>query len=220
MTATLIQPAALNAARPAVQIRPLDDADLDAVARIHRAAFPDSALTRLGWEATRRYYRWQLHGPHDVVALGAWRGDALQGFCFGGVFRGAMGGFVRTNRRFLIACVVLRPWLVGNPIFRERLLTGMRVLLNRSRPTQSGPGIHPSFGILAIATAPQFQASGVGTALMAAAEAAARRSGFREMKLSVHPGNASAIAFYERLGWRKLAPGAAWHGSMGKQLAP
>lgn len=34
------------------------------VAGVHVAAFPSSALTRLGSEAVRRYYLWQIEGPH------------------------------------------------------------------------------------------------------------------------------------------------------------
>ncbi len=74
--------------------RNLEAADLPALVEIHKAAFPDSALTRLGREAIRRYYEWQLIGPHDVVALGARQGPDLVGFCFGGTFRGATVGWV------------------------------------------------------------------------------------------------------------------------------
>lgn len=75
----------------------LNHDDLPAVAAIHVAAFPDSALTALGVEAVRRYYAWQLDGPHEVFALGV---DAVQydndgtiankqliGYCFAGGFR-------------------------------------------------------------------------------------------------------------------------------------
>ncbi|CAG0992531.1 hypothetical protein ANRL4_02561 [Anaerolineae bacterium] len=40
------------------------------VVQIHRAAFPDSALTKLGAEAVRRYYLWLMTGPHDAVNVG------------------------------------------------------------------------------------------------------------------------------------------------------
>lgn len=47
--------------------------DLSSVARIHLIAFPDSVLTWLGTETVRRYYKWQLMGSHDVVAIGAFK---------------------------------------------------------------------------------------------------------------------------------------------------
>jgi len=38
----------------------------------------------LGTEAVRRYYEWQLVGPHEVTAISAYINTELVGFCFGG----------------------------------------------------------------------------------------------------------------------------------------
>src|SRR4051794_28874673 len=111
-----------------IQIGTLAKYNLPNVAALHMRAFPGSALAALGTDAVRRYYAWQLDGPHDVVALGAKRGDKLVGFCFGGVFRGALSGFVQANRGFLVRRVLTHPWLVVNPIFRDRLALGVRSL--------------------------------------------------------------------------------------------
>lgn len=83
-----------------IVVGPLRDADLDRVTRIHIAAFRTSALTPLGAGAVRRYYVWQLTGPHDVVALGAWLDGELRGYCFGGVFRGAARGLCEGTGAF------------------------------------------------------------------------------------------------------------------------
>ncbi len=53
-----------------------------------------------------------------------------------------------------------------------------------------------------IVVAPEAEGRGVGRALMAAAEAWARRSGFRLLSLHVFDTNARARAFYARLGYR------------------
>ncbi len=71
-------------------VRNLEVKDLPAVATVHKAAFPKSALTMLGTEAVRRYYEWQLLGPHESISLGAFLGPEVVGFCVGGIFRGAM----------------------------------------------------------------------------------------------------------------------------------
>src|SRR5688572_880630 len=76
-------------------------ADLDQMAAIHMQAFPTSFLTALGHGAVRRYYQWQLEGPHDAVCLGIESDEQLAGFCLAGIFRGATGGFVRTYRPYL-----------------------------------------------------------------------------------------------------------------------
>jgi ribosomal protein S18 acetylase RimI-like enzyme len=206
-----------------VMIREIQARDLPDVAAVHMLAFPESALTLLGTEAVRRYYEWQLVGPHDVVALSAMLDSELVGFCFGGIFRGAMSGFVRKNRKFLIGHVLAHPYLVRNPIFRNRLATGARVLKSHAKPAAPAPG--PSnrslnhFGILAIAVHPQRQGLGIGKVLMAEAEAVARRQGFQEMDLTVNPTNLQAVEFYERLNWTRFSKDTVWKGQMKKSLA-
>ena len=206
-----------------ILIRNLQSDDLRAVTAIHRRAFDKSALTKLGAEAVYRYYDWQLTGPHDAVALGAWVEGHLAGFCFGGSFRGATGGFLAKNRSFLIRRVALRPWLLSNELFRARLTFALRALRLRSserkrEPAQLAEPDAPSFGILAIASDPSSRKRGVGRALMCVSECIASERGFRQMQLTVHPSNTTAVAFYEGLGWRKHPAGAAWEGKMVKPL--
>lgn len=53
----------------------------------------------------------------------------MLGFYFGGIFRGALSGFVQKNRKFLVLQVLRRPWLIfTNSIYRDRLRVGMRVV--------------------------------------------------------------------------------------------
>lgn len=206
------------------EITCLTKQDLPDVARIHLRAFPDSALTALGAEAVRRYYDWQLTGPHDSTSLGIRISGEMAGFCVGGVFRGALSGFLRANRLYLILRVLSRPWLIGNPLFRDRLRSGVRLLRRRAAKTQkqnSTPQAKPkSYGILAIAVNPEFQGHGVGRSLMEEAESDARRRGFSRMHLSVNPGNSQAIRFYEGMGWFKSPRDSDWQGEMFKELAP
>jgi ribosomal protein S18 acetylase RimI-like enzyme len=206
-----------------IEIRDLDQQDLPAIARIHALAFHDSALTALGAGAVRHYYEWQLTGPHDVSALGAFSGNEMAGFCFGGVFRGAMSGFLRKNRIYLAWLVLTHPWLVANPLFRNRLANALKVLRRFSKPAQTNQlnQIHkkPSFGILSIAVNPEFQGMGAGKVLMMESETIARRQGFDEMNLTVNPDNHQAVRFYDSLGWQKVTRGSAWSGEMVKTLS-
>ena len=55
--------------------RSLELKDLQSIAILHQKAFQDSALTKLGLEPVRRYYEWQLTGPHDCYAIGAFSAD-------------------------------------------------------------------------------------------------------------------------------------------------
>jgi len=199
--------------------------DLPCVAHIHMLAFPRSALTRLGKEAVRRYYEWQLLGPHDSVALGAVVDGELVGFCFGGVFRGALSGFVRKNRLFLAWRILIHPWLVTNPLIRDRLKLGTRVLRWTARgpvpraTSRAASEQHRSFGILAIAVHPASQGLGIGKMLMQEAERIALQRGFTSMHLTVATDNLQAIGFYERQGWRKHTTTGEWTGQMRKTLS-
>ncbi|MBK9054034.1 MAG: GNAT family N-acetyltransferase [Chloroflexi bacterium] len=88
----------------------------------------------------------------------------------------------------MIGRVLTHPWLVFNPLFRERLTLGLTIL-RRLRRTQPAPPVawselaKPSFGILAIATHPACQGQGVGKRLMVAAESWAREKGFDKCTL-------------------------------------
>lgn len=206
------------------KIRALILEDLPALGLIHQQAFPKSALTHLGPEATRRYYDWLLMGPHpNAYCVGLEIGTNLIGFCFGGSFNRATGGFLKKNRYFLVGRVLTHPWLIFNPLFRERLTLGMTIL-RRLRRTQSTQPVawselaKPSFGILAIATHPAWQGQGVGKQLMMAAEIQAREKGFRQMHLTVHTSNQKAIQFYEGLNWHKDDESGSWRGRMIKEL--
>lgn len=203
----------------------LEAGDLSRAANVHLASFPNGALTLLGAEAVRRYYEWQLLGPHECLALGAFSESNLLGFFFGGVFHGAMSGFLSLNRSFLLRRVALRPWLLKNPLFRQRVYSGLHLLRHFRRQLQVSAGSAEShqlttFGILAIAVHPRSQRSGVGNLLMAEAEKSARNLGFTRMHLSVQIANQTAIKFYERLGWHKHSNNGSWKGEMLKILSP
>jgi ribosomal protein S18 acetylase RimI-like enzyme len=201
-------------------IRTVDLTMLPDVARVHVAAFPSSATSRLGREAVRRYYLWQLQGPHDHWFRGAWVDGRLVGFCVSGISRGALSGFLRANRGYLTGALLLRPWLVFNPFIRDRMAIALRSLGWRRQGVVAADGAlpPPSWGILSIAVDPQVQGSGAAKALMEDAEAEARRRGFSQMHLTVAVDNGRAIRFYEKLGWVKVPQGRRWSGRMIKVL--
>ncbi|MEW6579999.1 MAG: GNAT family N-acetyltransferase [Chloroflexota bacterium] len=210
-----------------VYIRPLAIQDLPDVVRVHMQAFPDSALTKLGREAVRRYYEWQITGPHEALNIGVYDQDNLLGFCFSGVFRGALGGFLEKNRAFLVRRVISHPWLLVNPLFRERARFAIsrlyKQLLPRRASVAAKPAVTktkkaPSFGILSIAVAPPYQGSGVAQLLMEYSEQVAIERGFTCMDLTVHPSNMRAVRFYEKMGWQHDVKDGQWNGHMSKAI--
>jgi len=201
-------------------IRTLQENDLQGVTLIHLAAFPKSALGLLGASVVYRYYQWQMQGPHDAIALGIFQGQKLVGFCFAGVFRGALSGFLQKNKWFLVLRVLTHPWLAATPFFRERLKFAWAVL-SRQPARNVSQSVVPanSFGILAIAVDPQIQSVGLGKQLMMETEKIAIERCFSHLHLTVAVDNGQAIAFYNKLGWQKIpAADGAWCGVMMKKL--
>jgi ribosomal protein S18 acetylase RimI-like enzyme len=202
-------------------VKPVGRDDLPSLARVHRQAFPESALSLLGVEAVRRYYDWQLRGPHDAVALGAFHGPELIGFCVAGVFRGALSGFLRANRLFLARVLLTRPGLLSSAVVRDRARRGAAaVARSRSSRTTATTATGPAFGILAVGVAPAYRRQGIGRQLVEAAEGAARERGLDRITLTVDVTNVEAIAFYEALGWERPVPGAGWTGRMDRRVDP
>ncbi len=207
----------------AVSVRALTPDDLPAMAEVHRAAFSEAALSLLGNEAVRRYYEWQMEGPHEAESLGAFQGDRLVGLCVGGLFRGAVSGFVRKNVLWLIFRILMTPQIFFTEEMRSRIGIGLRVFFPKA-PPKDAPKIPPAaargYAILSICTHPDVRGSGAGKALILAAEESAKKNGFERMRLTVHPSNSKAIGFYSSLGWQKLKGDGEWKGSMIKPLRP
>lgn len=201
-----------------VHVRDVDIDDLGEIARLHREAFPESILSELGEEAVRRNYRWQIEGPHDLVAIVADDDSGTLGFLFGGVFLGSTIGFVKSQRWFLARKVLLHPRILMRGVGWNRVALGVRLLARRSAPGQSeAPEAVPrdSLGVLAIAVDPRSQGRGVGRVLIEEATRRARELGFSYMHLTVNPANDSAVGFYRTLGWEPMTPdGTSWAGSM------
>ncbi len=203
---------------PPLSLRPLRPCDLDDVAAIHCAAFPKNAFTRLGCDAVRRYYAWQLEADHEAYAIAAFAGGAMAGYCFGGIVPSAIGGFLARNRGFIARRLAARPWLIADPLFAGWARKGARFLLasrrTPGRTADAAPAVKRPFDILAIAVHPSFQGYGAGKALMARARRIAAENGFHVMTLFVDPANDRAIGFYQSLGWEKLVKRDGWRGAM------
>ncbi len=209
--------------KPEIQCRLLSVDDLAQVTCVHRKAFQNSALTKLGKEPLRRYYEWQMVGPHDSFNVGAFDTQGtLAGFCFAGTFRGSLSGFLDRNKRFLIQYFLFHPWKIFNPLILDRVKSAIRVLKRKTPPkTLTTPPVSPGhhYGILSIAVDPDRQGLGVGRIIMEQVEKDALKKGFTKLGLTVHPTNTQAIAFYELCDWnRNLEPDGAWSGRMTKQL--
>lgn len=190
------------------RVQSLGGTDVASMAALHARVFPDSVLTRLGLEALRRYYLWQVDGPHEVEAFGVvGQGGRLLGLVVGGRFRGSMIGFVKREAPFLVGCVVRQPHLLVEERGRRAVRSGLGLLARPVRRTQvERPERVPdrSFGLLLVAVDPEAQRSGLGRALLEEAERRASAAGMERLHLTLDPTNWGAMAFYSGLGWQRL----------------
>lgn len=200
----------------------VDREDLHAVANIHCAAFPSRALSKLGSEAVRRYYDWQLTGPHDCVAVGVRADGDLGAFCFCGVFHGALSGFLDANRTYLGWRILTHPLLVTNSLVRSRIrlaLAGRGARRHTPIGNATGEEAEPrGFRCLSIAVHPRYARRGLARLMFEAVYDEARQRGHREMHLSVDTSNHHAIAVFKSLGWHRVPGGPAWRGQMERVL--
>lgn len=188
-------------------VRSVGPDEVGALAGVHLLSFPESALSLLGDEAVRRYYRWQLTGPHDAVALGAFDGAELVGLCVAGVFRGALSGFLRANRGFLVRMLATHPALLSRVVARGGVRRGAAAFVRARRHPPVTAASPRAYGILVVAVAPGHRRCGIGRALLLAAEDQARRHGHDTLRLTVGTDNEEAIRFYEAAGWVRVTPG-------------
>jgi ribosomal protein S18 acetylase RimI-like enzyme len=201
-------------------VRLMQESDLEAVAQLHISAFPEQLMSRLGVDVVRAYYAWQLRCGATARAFRAavvGNGNGLAGFVIGGRYHGATSGFVKAYAGTLLLALARNPQLLGDRRVLAKLRAVTRAVFSvwfrRAAPSQTGPVAEPSFGVLALAVAPQSQGSGVAALLMHDLEGAAMAAGFRAMNLHVNTDNPRAIAFYEKRGWQR--DGARpWTGNM------
>jgi len=229
---TLTRCGVTRIAPPANGCGPLASSDLSEVIDIHRASFPDSAITQLGDAVIRRYYAWQFIGPHPApVAIGVWADGRLVGFLFGGRRQRAVVGFVHRYVGAIALGAVRHPGAVRR-LAAPKVVAVVK-LLARGRaghPSGSAAGAvapvpapsagGPSFGVLSVAVAAAARGTGAAQQLMHAAELAASADGLSRMHLTVQTENGRAVAFYEKLGWERKPDADGWHGAMTKSIAP
>lgn len=197
--------------------------DLAEVAQIHTHAFPESLITKLGTECIIQYYKWQFESPDKVYAIGAFLDTKMLGFCFGGVFSVALGGFLIRNKSLIIKRLIICPWILFHPAFVRRILRGFSLVIkfsffkgNISKEPAVTNDSH--FGILAIASDPTARGLGVGNLLMSNSEQYAKENNLKKMFLSVNPKNVNAIQFYEHIGWVRVGDKGNWAGKMQKVI--
>lgn len=173
---------------------PLTRADVDAVARLHRQAFPGFFLSNLGEPFLVQFYRGFLSDPSavsvvarddDGAVLGAVVGTTQPAGFFGRLLRRSWPGFLLASLRAVVTKPGSAPRLMRAVRYRGGAEAGSDAALLSS-----------------ICVDPSLQRSGVGRQLLSAwaREVAAR--GARAAFLTTDAqGNDAANRFYRAQGW-------------------
>jgi GNAT superfamily N-acetyltransferase len=176
-------------------LRPARAADADAVARLILEPTP-SLRNLLGSVAiAHRVARASFRSPRTLhshrQAVVASEDARIVGVVI------AAPGVEWRRRRVWTGVVMLRAGLV-----RARALLRSGVVLDRLTPPVPADSVY----VASLAVAAEARGRGVGSALMAAVEAEARRRGAARLALDVHRANVGGRAFYGRLGFVETRP--------------
>lgn len=173
--------------------RPMQQSDLEAVVKVHQAAFPGFFLTRMGRPFLRAYYQAVLDFGTSIALIATDENTgAVLGFAVG--FRDPQGFyalFAHRRRRLLpaIALAVLR-----DPTLVKEILRNMRRVEAQARASVAAVELSS----IAVATS----GAGVGGVLLEAFATHARDAGTRSLFLTTDAdGNYAVRHFYERRGF-------------------
>ncbi len=208
-----------------ISIKKINSTDIQEISLIHIASFKKSLLTHLGINIVKQYYEWQLMSSDKVYPYGVFLNQKLVGYCFGGSFRVALGGFLLRNKNVICYSLIKRPWVLLKPIFIKKIIKGITVLVRFMKIKKNEEETllskkRKNFGILAIATNPDFRGEGFGKILMKYSEKIAQKKSYNKIQLSVSPKNVNAINFYLNLGYKKVNHSREdlWDGNMEKTI--
>ena len=168
-----------------VEVRPMAAADVEAVVRVHLAAFPGFFLSFLGPSFLRELYR-AILADDEGIAFTARDGERVIGFVAGS---GSAGFYRRAaRRRWLRFGLASAGALLRRPSIAPRLLRA----LYAPPETSAGGAL-----LMSLAVDPHSQSRGAGKRLTAAFVAEARRRGAQAVVLTTdRMANDAVNAFY------------------------
>lgn len=191
--------------------------DLNAIAKCHIAAFPQSLASKLGVNFVSNMLRWYLSGKNKMIFWISENGSCV-GYCGGYVLDGsdaygATSGMTQFGFNSAIKAIILRPWLLLHPELTSKykfiwinVLRKLK-LVKSNKPVTSSPVQHLNkqkklqAGLVVIGVMPRLHKKGIGSLLIKEFESRAYQMGARFLSLSVRQQNNKAIRAYQRNGW-------------------
>jgi ribosomal protein S18 acetylase RimI-like enzyme len=175
-------------------IRPATPNDLPGIVIIHKQAFSNFFLTRLGDEFLRRYYALVLDYPAGVVLVSE-RHATLEGFVCGFVEPPEFYRLMWRNKRAFVLPAL--PALIRHPSLATGVLRGVQRIQTSASKTPVR-----SCELSSIAVAPEAGGNGLGKALVQAFVKEALSMDAQYIYLTTDAdGNESANALYRQVGF-------------------
>jgi ribosomal protein S18 acetylase RimI-like enzyme len=175
-------------------IRPATPNDLPGIVIIHKQAFSNFFLTRLGDEFLRRYYSLVLDYPAGVVLVSE-RHATLEGFVCGFVEPPEFYRLMWRNKRAFVLPAL--PALIRHPSLATGVLRGVQRIQTSASKTPVR-----SCELSSIAVAPEAGGNGLGKALVQAFVKEALSMDAQYIYLTTDAdGNESANALYRQVGF-------------------
>jgi colanic acid biosynthesis glycosyl transferase WcaI len=176
------------------RLRPAVSSDIESIAKVHEAAFPEFFMTRMGRRFLREYYLLVLDYP-DGLMLVSGQESEVEGFVAGFVNPAKFYAYLSGRRRRLF-------WPSLMAIFRQPQLLP-RVLYNRKRVASASVQDEPgSCELSSIGVLPGSAGRGHGRRLIDGFCVEARRRGCMRIVLTTDLLQNDAVnAFYRRNGF-------------------
>ncbi len=177
-----------------IAIRKATRNDIEAIVRVHEAAFPDFFLTKLGTSFLRLYYN-SVMNHKDGVLLACKMDGILIGLCAGTVLS---AGF---NSK-LIKANIIKFGIESMKILFTKPKALIHLIKNMSKEDSSAGDDGNYAELLSIAVDPKVQRSGAGKAMLLELEKLIKEKGGERLSLTTdYEDNEKAIGFYKSLGY-------------------
>ena len=181
---------------PVSSVRLATTEDLPSIVTIHKKAFSNFFLTRLGGEFLRRYYTLVLNYRAGIVLVSE-RCGVLEGFACGFVEPPAFYRLMWRNKR-MFALPALSALIRHPSLFAGMLYGVQRIQMSASKEPAR------SCELSSIAVAPEASGNGLGKALVRAFVEQSRSMDAQYVYLTTDAeGNESANALYRQVGFQQ-----------------
>ena len=189
-------------------------ADIPAIAKVHRAAFPKSLSSALGQKYIEKMLEWFVVTKKAFIFYAVDDYGKVVGYCGGLINDGSLptgpsSGMFQYSFYQGIFSLILRPWIIFHPEIRKKYTFVLNNLkqkfFNKLKQKRSKQQVKKEritdVALVGIGVKPEYFGSGISNALLKEFEQYAMKNNIHTIFLSVHVNNHRAIRAYKKNGW-------------------